>query len=78
MWDGLRRFKPSLSLPGEYGDLRFDEAKFPDAAGMVRRLKGKGFTVTTWVTPMFACSSRSFTEDGAPLAVSRPEPTCTQ
>lgn len=29
MWDGLRRFKPSLSLPGEYGDLRFDKPERP-------------------------------------------------
>ena len=25
MWDGLRRFKPSLALPAEYGDLRNDK-----------------------------------------------------
>lgn len=41
-----------------YGELRFDEVKFPDPAKMVEQLHSLGFMVTLWVTP-FANSDSS-------------------
>mmetsp|Transcript_50876 Transcript_50876/g.150000 ORF Transcript_50876/g.150000 Transcript_50876/m.150000 type:complete len:334 (+) Transcript_50876:1443-2444(+) len=49
-----------------YGDFVFDELKFPDAAGMVRRLHQLGFTVTLWVVPFAEPSADAFA-DGAAL-----------
>jgi len=64
----------------KYGDLEFDPIKFPDAAGMIERLHGLGYTVTLWVVPFAALDSEAYAEgatlrhwlmdaDGAPLRV---------
>jgi alpha-glucosidase (family GH31 glycosyl hydrolase) len=34
-----------------YGDLEFDQGKFPDPRGMVEQLHARGFKVTLWVPP---------------------------
>lgn len=43
-----------------YGDLEFDTAKFPDAAGMVRQLHAMGFKVTVWVMPFAEENSAAY------------------
>lgn len=64
-----------------YGDLEFDRDKFPDAPGMVRRLRETaGFAITLWITPFAERASVAYVEgralghwlrgaDGLPLAV---------
>jgi hypothetical protein len=46
-----------------YGDLEFDKAKFPDAAGMVRQLHAMGFKVTVWVMPFVEENSAAYRLD---------------
>lgn len=41
-----------------YGELRFDEVKFPDPAAMTSRLHELGFLVTLWVTPFATFDSK--------------------
>ena len=64
----------------KYGDLAFDTLKFPDAAGMVRKLHAHGFSVTLWVTPFAEPASEAYAEgaagghwlrgpDGSPLRI---------
>lgn len=48
-----------------YGDMAFDAVKFPDAPGMVKRLKALGFTVTLWVTPFAEPASEAYAEGRA-------------
>jgi len=48
-----------------YGDFEFDSFKFPDAAGMIRRLHQQGFSVTVWIIPFAEPSSRAFAEGAA-------------
>lgn len=45
-----------------YGDFDFDEAKFPNASDMFRRLRNAGFQVTLWVHPFVNYNSSSFGE----------------
>ncbi len=45
-----------------YGDLDFDRGKFPDPAGLVRRLKEMGFKVSLWVHPFVNADSRAWEE----------------
>ncbi|CAL1535496.1 unnamed protein product [Lymnaea stagnalis] len=45
-----------------YGDLDFDEAKFPDPKQMVASLNKKGFAVSLWTHPFLSLSSASFKE----------------
>ncbi|KAK1334372.1 hypothetical protein QTO34_005376 [Cnephaeus nilssonii] len=45
-----------------YGDFHFDEAKFPNASDMFRRLRDAGFQVTLWVHPFVNYNSSSFGE----------------
>lgn len=40
-----------------YGDPDFDEAKFPNASDMFRRLRDAGFRVTLWVHPFINYNS---------------------
>ena len=44
----------------EYGDMTFDQTKFPDASAMVRKLNADGFRVTLWIHPFFNIESTSF------------------
>lgn len=48
-----------------YGDTAFDADKFPDPAGMVRRLHAAGFKVTLWVMPFVEESSSCYAEGHA-------------
>ena len=48
-----------------YGDLSFDENKFPDARKMVDELHQLGFKVTVWVHPFVERKSSAFTEGAA-------------
>ncbi len=43
-----------------YGDLEFDQAKFPDPRGMVEQLHAQGFKVTLWVPPFLNPESGLF------------------
>jgi len=43
-----------------YGELLFDEEKFPDPAGMVAALKAMGFRVTLWIHPFMNENCPSF------------------
>jgi len=45
-----------------YGDLRFDERKFPDAAQTVAQLHEMGFLVMLWVPPFMNPDSDNFCE----------------
>nr|XP_019821979.1 PREDICTED: uncharacterized family 31 glucosidase KIAA1161 homolog isoform X2 [Bos indicus] len=45
-----------------YGDFDFDEAKFPNASDMFRRLRDAGFRVTLWVHPFVNYNSSRFGE----------------
>eukprot|EP00889_Picochlorum_renovo_P003452 jgi/Picre1/30482/NNA_005846.t1 len=45
-----------------YGDLAFDEKKFPDPVGMVNTLHEMGFKVTTWVHPFVERQSEAYLE----------------
>ncbi|XP_047555598.1 myogenesis-regulating glycosidase [Lutra lutra] len=45
-----------------YGDFDFDEAKFPNASDMFRRLRDAGFRVTLWVHPFVNYNSSCFGE----------------
>lgn len=45
-----------------YGDAHFDPTKFPDSAGMVRRLHDQGFQVTVWVMPFLEAKSEAYRE----------------
>ena len=46
----------------KYGDMTFDENKFPNAPGMIKELNQLGFRVTIWVHPFFNIDSDSFFE----------------
>ena len=48
-----------------YGELSFDEKKFPDARGMVDELHDLGFKVTVWVHPFVEEKSSAFREGAA-------------
>lgn len=43
-----------------YGDLTFDQKKFPDAKGMVDQLHEMGFKVTVWVMPFVEENSEAY------------------
>lgn len=45
-----------------YGDFEFNLTKFPDPAGLVRKLKSLSFETTLWVTPFFATDSSGYKE----------------
>ena len=45
-----------------YGDMVFDEEKFPNPKGMVEELKKQHFRTTLWVTPFFNLDSQAFHE----------------
>ncbi|XP_003723825.2 myogenesis-regulating glycosidase [Strongylocentrotus purpuratus] len=45
-----------------YGAYDFNQTKFPDAAGMIRKLKKKGFRVTSWFHPFTNLESPNFRE----------------
>ncbi|MDQ0960721.1 hypothetical protein QFZ66_004599 [Streptomyces sp. B4I13] len=47
--------------PG-YGTWRFDGARFPDPAAMIRRLHDWGFSVMVWVVPFVSPDSAAFRE----------------
>ena len=49
----------------KYGDLEFDQDKFPDPKGMVAKLHEKGFRVTMWVTPFANRGSNAYEEGKA-------------
>lgn len=49
----------------KYGDLEFDEKKFPDVDQMVEKLHNDGFLVTLWVMPFVEEDSDAYRE-GAP------------
>lgn len=44
----------------KYGDMEFDEEKFPNAAGMINKLNEMGFRVTVWIHPFFNVESKSY------------------
>lgn len=46
----------------QYGDLEFDENKFPDAAAMVRQLNKLSLRVTLWTHPFLNLDSKAFLE----------------
>lgn len=46
----------------EYGDFTFDPVKFPDPKGMISQLHAMGFTVTCWVMPFAANTSKAYLE----------------
>lgn len=46
----------------KYGDMDFNNVKFPDAKSMVKRLNDKGFRVTVWLHPFFNIDSHAFLE----------------
>lgn len=45
-----------------YGDTNFDDAKFPDVAGMNRELHAMGFRTTLWVHPFVNADSKTFAD----------------
>ena len=45
-----------------YGDMVFNEIKFPNATDMIKALNDRGFRVTVWVHPFFNLDSESFKE----------------
>ena len=45
-----------------YGDMIFNEEKFPNASEMTKDLNDLGFRVTVWVHPFFNLDSQSFLE----------------
>lgn len=45
-----------------YGDMVFDQNKFPDAADMVKELSDQNIRVTLWVHPFFNTDSKAFAE----------------
>jgi alpha-glucosidase (family GH31 glycosyl hydrolase) len=45
-----------------YGELCFDQVKFPDPAALVEQLHARGFRVTLWVPPFFERTSAAFRE----------------
>lgn len=45
-----------------YGDMVFNEKKFPNASAMIKELNDLGFRVTVWVHPFFNLDSQSFLE----------------
>ena len=49
----------------DYGDLAFDQTKFPDPKAMVDELHALGFRVTLWMPPFFAPHSATFGEAAA-------------
>jgi alpha-glucosidase (family GH31 glycosyl hydrolase) len=58
-------FKPGILIIDEgwqrqYGDWRFDNAKFPDPKSMVDELHALGFTVMLWVVPYVNCNGVNF------------------
>jgi len=45
-----------------YGDLEFDQQRFPNPKAMIDKLHAKGFKVTTWVIPFLDEQSKAFAE----------------
>ncbi|MEV6157859.1 TIM-barrel domain-containing protein [Nonomuraea sp. NPDC052129] len=45
---------------GHWSDLRWDEARFPDPAGMLAELDGMGFKVCLWMNPYISHLSPAF------------------
>ncbi|GHV66118.1 alpha-xylosidase [Spirochaetia bacterium] len=43
-------------------DFRWDEATFPDPAGMIKRIKAKGLKISVWINPYIAQRSGMFEE----------------
>ncbi|XP_033764406.1 myogenesis-regulating glycosidase-like [Pecten maximus] len=43
-----------------YGDMTFDQIKFPDAKRMIKDLTDMGFRVTIWIHPFFNIDSENF------------------
>lgn len=50
---------------GHWIDLNWDEAQFPDAEGMLQRLKARGLHICVWINPYVAQRSRLFAEAAA-------------
>lgn len=48
-----------------YGDLEFDESKFPKPGKMVEQLHAMGFKVTVWVMPFIAEDTNAYREGNA-------------
>ncbi|MEU8528160.1 glycoside hydrolase family 31 protein [Streptomyces sp. NPDC048629] len=46
----------------DYGTWRFDLARFPDPAAMVRQLHDQGFSVMLWIVPFISPDSAAFRE----------------
>ncbi|KAK3583844.1 hypothetical protein CHS0354_022889 [Potamilus streckersoni] len=46
----------------KYGDMVFNESKFPNASEMIKSLSKLGFRTTIWVHPFFNIDSKAFVE----------------
>jgi alpha-D-xyloside xylohydrolase len=58
----------------QWVDFQWDEGRFPDPAGMLRRLKGKGLKICLWINPYIAQKSPLFDEGTAKgFLVKRPD-----
>jgi alpha-D-xyloside xylohydrolase len=72
--DGMREREIPLSVfhfdcfwmrQRHWCDFEWDRDKFPDPAGMLKRLKAKGVKISVWINPYVSQMSRLFDEGRA-------------